>query len=135
MRLFSTTQLDVVLKTLIGVLLTIFITTIRLKQARVERFMGKIMMKINVWRSIDGMVKKDSLALMNATTLGIKDLVRTKIPFNDMKTADKHQEEVLILIIRVLFLQCILLFYCLKWNERSKQSQSIKTITYMLFDE
>jgi hypothetical protein len=81
------------------------------------------------------MVKKDSLALMNATTLGIKDLVRTKIPFNDMKTADKHQEEVLILIIRVLFLQCILLFYCLKWNERSKQSQSIKTITYMLFDE
>lgn len=135
MRLFSTTQLDVVLKTLIGVLLTIFITTIRLKQARVERFMGKIMMKINVWRSIDGMVKKDSLALMNATTLGIKDLVRTKIPFNDMKTADKYQEEVLILIIRVLFLQYILLFYCLKWNERSKPSQSIKTRTYMLFDE
>jgi len=37
MCLFSTTQFVVVLKTLIGTLLIIFITTIRLKQAKVER--------------------------------------------------------------------------------------------------
>jgi hypothetical protein len=59
-----------------------------------RRFAGKRMIQINVWRSIDGMVEKDPLALMDASTLDINDLVRTKISFNDMKTAEKHQGEI-----------------------------------------
>ena len=60
----------------------------------VARFAGKRMIQINVWRSIDGVVEKDPLALMDATTLDINDLVRTKISFNDMKTTEKHQGEI-----------------------------------------
>ena len=60
----------------------------------VERFTGKRMIQINVWRSIAGVVEKDPLALMDATTLDIKDLVRAKISFNDMKTSEQHQGEI-----------------------------------------
>ena len=60
----------------------------------VERFAGKRMIQINVWRSIAGVVEKDPLALMDATTLDSKDLVRAKISFNDMKTSEQHQGEI-----------------------------------------
>jgi len=60
----------------------------------VERFAGKRMVQINVWRSIAGVVEKDPLALMDATTLDYNDLVRAKISFNDMKTSEQHQGEI-----------------------------------------
>lgn len=60
----------------------------------VASFAGKRMIQINVWRSIDGLVEKDPLALMDATTLDNKDLVKTKISFNDMKTGGKHTGEI-----------------------------------------
>lgn len=60
----------------------------------VERFAGKRMIQINVWRSIDGTVEKDPLALMDATTLDNKDLVKTHIQFNDMNTGDTHKGEI-----------------------------------------
>ena len=59
-----------------------------------KRFAGKRMIQINVWRSIDGVVEKDPLAFMDATTLDNKDLVKAKVSFNDMKTGDKHQGEI-----------------------------------------
>jgi hypothetical protein len=60
----------------------------------VARFAGKRMIQINVWRSIDGVVEKDPLALMDATTLDNKDLVKTQILFNDMKTGHTHTGEI-----------------------------------------
>jgi hypothetical protein len=60
----------------------------------VAKFAGKRMIQINVWRSIDGLVEKDPLALMDATTLDNKDLVKTQILFNDMNTGDKHTGEI-----------------------------------------
>ncbi len=59
-----------------------------------ERFAGKRMIQINVWRSIAGVVEQDPLALMDATTLDNKDLVRTKINFNDIKTGETHHGEI-----------------------------------------
>lgn len=59
-----------------------------------KQFNGKRMIQINVWRSIDGIVERDPLALMDATTLDNKDLVKTNIYFNDMKTGDTHQGEI-----------------------------------------
>lgn len=59
-----------------------------------ERFSGKRMIQVNVWRSIDGLVEKDPLALMDATTLDNKDLVKTHINFNDMNTGEKHKGEI-----------------------------------------
>ena len=52
----------------------------------VERFAGKRMIQINVWRSIAGVVEQDPLALMDAASLDYKDLVKTEIHFRDMKT-------------------------------------------------
>lgn len=60
----------------------------------VERFAGKRMIQINVWRSIAGVVEQDPLALMDATTLDSQDLVRTEIHFNDMSTGEKHNGEI-----------------------------------------
>ena len=60
----------------------------------VGRFAGKRMIQINVWRSIAGVVERDPLALMDATTLDTNDLVRAKISFNDMKTSEQHQGEI-----------------------------------------
>ncbi|TEW52661.1 CmcJ/NvfI family oxidoreductase [Psychromonas algicola] len=57
-------------------------------------FAGKRMIQINVWRSIAGVVERDPLALMDATTLDTNDLVRAKISFNDMKTSEQHQGEI-----------------------------------------
>lgn len=65
-----------------------------LGEAVVERFAGKRMIQINVWRSIAGVVEKDPLALMDATTLDSKDLVRANISFNDMKTKEQHKGEI-----------------------------------------
>ena len=60
----------------------------------IEKFSGKRMIQINVWRSIAGTVEKDPLALMDATTLDTKDLVKTRIEFNDMNTGKKHSGEI-----------------------------------------
>lgn len=60
----------------------------------IQRFAGKRMIQINVWRSIAGTVEKDPLALMDATTLETKDLVKTRIEFNDMNTGKKHNGEI-----------------------------------------
>lgn len=60
----------------------------------IKRFSGKRMIQINVWRSIGGLVEKDPLALMDATTLDNKDLVKTHIHFNDMKTGETHHGEI-----------------------------------------
>jgi hypothetical protein len=60
----------------------------------VAKFAGKRMIQINVWRSIAGVVEQDPLALMDATTLDNKDLVRTEIHFNDMNTGDQHNGEI-----------------------------------------
>ncbi len=60
----------------------------------VAQFAGKRMVQINVWRSIAGVVEKDPLALMDATTLDKKDLVKTEINFNDMNTGEKHRGEI-----------------------------------------
>jgi len=126
------------------------------------RFSGKRMIQINVWRSIDGIVEKDPLALMDATTLDIKDLVRTKISFNDIKTAEKHRGEIFalkqnpnqkwyyypimdadeaILIkgidtdnLNALFAMHTA-FSLSDQNENSKPRQSIETRTYAFFDE
>lgn len=59
-----------------------------------KRFSGKRMIQINVWRSIDGIVEKDPLALMDAATLDKKDLVKTNIEFNDMSTGEQHSGEI-----------------------------------------
>lgn len=60
----------------------------------IARFANKRMVQINVWRSIAGVVEKDPLALMDATTLDTKDLVRTEISFNDMKTNEQHKGQI-----------------------------------------
>ncbi len=60
----------------------------------VKQFANKRMIQINVWRSIAGVVEKDPLALMDATTLDNKDLVKTDIHFNDMNTGETHQGEI-----------------------------------------
>lgn len=60
----------------------------------INRFAGKRMVQINVWRSIAGIVQKDPLAFMDNQSLDEKDLVRAKIAFNDMKTGEKHQGEI-----------------------------------------
>ena len=65
-----------------------------LGNAVVERFSGKRMIQINVWRSIAGVVEKDPLALLDATTLEVADLVKTEIRFNDMTTGDTHLGEI-----------------------------------------
>ncbi|MEO9508059.1 MAG: CmcJ/NvfI family oxidoreductase [Nonlabens ulvanivorans] len=59
-----------------------------------EQFAGKRMVQINVWRSIDGVVEKDPLALMDATTLDKNDLVETQIKFNDANTGETHNGEI-----------------------------------------
>ena len=59
-----------------------------------DRFAGKRMVQINVWRSISGEVEKDPLALMDAKTLDQNDLVRTEIKFNDMNTGETHNGEI-----------------------------------------
>lgn len=60
----------------------------------IKQFANKRMIQINVWRSIDGTVEKDPLALMDATTLDNKDLVKTNIQFNDMNTGEQHNGEI-----------------------------------------
>lgn len=60
----------------------------------VNRFVGKRMVQINVWRSISGVVEKDPLALMDNQTLDENDLVTAKIAFNDMNTGEKHDGEI-----------------------------------------
>lgn len=60
----------------------------------IARFAGKRMIQINVWRSIAGIVEKNPLALMDAITLDMKDLVSAKISFNDMKTSEHHKGEI-----------------------------------------
>lgn len=60
----------------------------------ITRFLGKRMIQVNVWRSIDGVVEKDPLALMDATTLNQNDLVQTEIRFNDTYTNQKHTGEI-----------------------------------------
>lgn len=58
------------------------------------RFAGKRMIQVNVWRSIAGVVEKDPLALMDASTLDLQDLVKANIAFNDMKTNEQHKGEI-----------------------------------------
>ena len=58
------------------------------------QFAGKRMIQVNVWRSIAGVVEQDPLALLDATTLDISDLVKTEIRFNDSKTGDTHSGEI-----------------------------------------
>lgn len=65
-----------------------------LGEAVIERFAGKRMIQINVWRSIAGRVEQDPLALLDATTLDVADLVKTEIIFNDMKTGNTHFGEI-----------------------------------------
>jgi len=60
----------------------------------VQRFAGKRMVQINVWRSIAGVVEMDPLAFMDKRTLDEDDLVKASIFFNDMKTGEKHQGEI-----------------------------------------
>lgn len=60
----------------------------------INRFAGKRMVQINVWRSIAGVVQKDPLAFLDNQSLDEKDLVKAKIAFNDMKTGEKHQGEI-----------------------------------------
>lgn len=60
----------------------------------IEKFRGKRMIQINVWRSIAGTVERDPLAFMDATTLDESDLVKTVIKFNDMNTGQKHDGEI-----------------------------------------
>ena len=126
------------------------------------RFAGKRMIQINVWRSIDGVVEKDPLALMDATTLDIKDLVTTRISFNDMKTSEKHKGEIFALkqnsnqkwyfypkmdaheailikgidtdVSRACFAMHTA-FPLSDQNENSKPRQSIETRTYAFFDD
>ncbi len=59
-----------------------------------ERFKGKRMIQINVWRPINGVVERDPLALMDSTTLDHKDLIETDIKFNNMKTGEVHDGEI-----------------------------------------
>jgi len=65
-----------------------------LGQDIIGRFKGKRMIQINVWRPINGLVERDPLALMDFTTLDLKDLVETDIKFNDMKTGETHNGEI-----------------------------------------
>lgn len=60
----------------------------------INRFAGKRMVQINVWRSIAGVVQKDPLAFLDNQSLDEKDLVPAKIAFNDMKTGEKHHGEI-----------------------------------------
>ena len=60
----------------------------------INRFAGKRMVQINVWRSIAGVVQKDPLAFLDNQSLDEKDLVPAKIAFNDMKTGEKHNGEI-----------------------------------------
>jgi len=60
----------------------------------VQRFAGKRMVQINVWRSIAGVVEMDPLAFMDKRTLDENDLVKASIFFNDMKTGEQHQGEI-----------------------------------------
>ncbi|MBD5771762.1 CmcJ/NvfI family oxidoreductase [Marinomonas colpomeniae] len=60
----------------------------------INRFAGKRMVQINVWRSIAGVVNKDPLAFMDHQSLDEKDLVKAKIAFNDIKTGEKHHGEI-----------------------------------------
>jgi len=59
-----------------------------------KQFSGKRMIQINVWRSIGGTVERDPLALLDATTLDNRDLVKANIHFNDMNTGEKHDGEI-----------------------------------------
>ncbi len=59
-----------------------------------KKMSGKRMVQINLWRSISGQVERDPLALMDATTLNVDDLVKTEIEFNDNNTGDKHYGEI-----------------------------------------
>lgn len=60
----------------------------------IKHFVGKRMIQVNVWRSITGVVEQDPLALMDATTLDKKDLIKTHIHFNDMHTGETHNGEI-----------------------------------------
>lgn len=127
-----------------------------------KKFSGKRMIQINVWRSIDGIVEKDPLALMDATTLDPKDLVKTDIHFNDMNTGDTHKGEIFALkknpnqkwyyYPEMNEQEAILIkgfdsdesqsrfamhtaFALSNQNEKNKPRQSIETRTYAFFDE
>lgn len=127
-----------------------------------KKFSGKRMIQINVWRSIDGIVEKDPLALMDATTLDQKDLVKTDIHFNDMNTGDTHKGEIFALkknpnqkwyyYPEMNEQEAILIkgfdsdesqsrfamhtaFALSNQNEKNKPRQSIETRTYAFFDE
>ncbi len=127
-----------------------------------KKFSGKRMIQINVWRSIDGIVEKDPLALMDATTLDPKDLVKTDIHFNDMNTGDTHKGEIFALkknpnqkwyyYPEMNEQEAILIkgfdsdesqsrfamhtaFALSNQNEKTKPRQSIETRTYAFFDE
>ena len=127
-----------------------------------KKFSGKRMIQINVWRSIDGIVEKDPLALMDATTLDQKDLVKTDIHFNDMNTGDTHKGEIFALkknpnqkwyyYPEMNEQEAILIkgfdsdesqsrfamhtaFALSNQNEKTKPRQSIETRTYAFFDE
>ena len=60
----------------------------------VNRFSGKRMVQINVWRSIAGVVETDPLAFLDNKTLDEKDLIKAHIFFNNMKTGEKHKGEI-----------------------------------------
>jgi len=128
----------------------------------VEKFAGKRMIQINVWRSIDGVVEKDPLALMDATTLDNNDLIKTKIEFNDMYTGEKHSGEIFAIkknvdqqwyyYPKINANEAILIkgfdtddsrscfamhtaFPLPNQGEQNKPRQSIETRTYAFFDE
>jgi len=128
----------------------------------IKMFAGKRMIQVNVWRSIDGVVEKDPLALMDATTLDDNDLIKTKIEFNDMHSGEKHSGEIFALkknkaqkwyyYPEVNAEEAILIkgfdtdnshscfamhtaFPLPDQGENNKPRQSIETRTYAFFDE
>lgn len=128
----------------------------------VQRFAGKRMVQINVWRSIAGTVEMDPLAFMDKRTLDEQDLVKASIFFNDIKTGEKHQGEIFALkhnpeqkwyfYANMNAQEAVLIkgfdsdpsvacfamhtaFPLSKQGEQSKPRESIETRTYAFFDE
>lgn len=55
----------------------------RLGEETMQRLSGKRMVQVNVWRSINGVVRQLPLAFMDARSLELDDLVRTEIRYSD----------------------------------------------------
>ncbi|MBA4043143.1 MAG: methyltransferase [Erythrobacter sp.] len=55
----------------------------RLGEETMQRLAGKRMVQVNVWRSINGVVRQLPLAFMDARSLELDDLVRTEIRYSD----------------------------------------------------